>query len=465
MVHPEHELEEEEEQEEGANKCDCNSSGSIHILQSMRIDEPAEAPICRKPDEDQVKVLVAPDNGYQWLIDFQLPKECHFSWKVEHLLMMLRSRLHEEEIVCTYLVKDDPIYNVRYVINTRKTTNPKIIDDAVISETSSPMKKLRKRRRSSSDSSCSVSTKSSDDIIEVQSSDQCLTLDLRRNAQVILVYPKPPMKYGITVTTEDFKCLNQGQFLNDIIIDFYLKYFALEKLSDQDKERTYIFITHFYYITCIEACVITNHGYITTTFFLDDPKIIFIFKITSAFKPHNTSEVNFELDAEYMIQKNDAEVIDLKHFKTQNADCVRSTNIDDNWLNSNMEQPIIHHMEKLEQRDSGWKLQQVISLAVNINKFSPIKASSYILLSDDVRKKESCVNVENNEDQCFKWKVVSALHSVNRSAQIMQKNVYKPKLVTEKSASHFDVCKITSSELQSSYGEKQMRLSSSLMAT
>ncbi|XP_014218711.1 sentrin-specific protease 7 [Copidosoma floridanum] len=258
MVHPEHELEEEEEQEEGANKCDCNSSGSIHILQSMRIDEPAEAPICRKPDEDQVKVLVAPDNGYQWLIDFQLPKECHFSWKVEHLLMMLRSRLHEEEIVCTYLVKDDPIYNVRYVINTRKTTNPKIIDDAVISETSSPMKKLRKRRRSSSDSSCSVSTKSSDDIIEVQSSDQCLTLDLRRNAQVILVYPKPPMKYGITVTTEDFKCLNQGQFLNDIIIDFYLKYFALEKLSDQDKERTYIFNTFFYTKLSNPKCTLTN---------------------------------------------------------------------------------------------------------------------------------------------------------------------------------------------------------------
>lgn len=39
----------------------------------------------------------------------------------------------------------------------------------------------------------------------------------------LILYPPPPSKGGITVTTEDLECLKSGEFLNDVIIDFYLK--------------------------------------------------------------------------------------------------------------------------------------------------------------------------------------------------------------------------------------------------
>uniref|UniRef100_A0A4W5QNS9 Uncharacterized protein n=1 Tax=Hucho hucho TaxID=62062 RepID=A0A4W5QNS9_9TELE len=39
----------------------------------------------------------------------------------------------------------------------------------------------------------------------------------------LIQYPPLPSKGGITVTTEDLDCLDSGQFLNDVIIDFYLK--------------------------------------------------------------------------------------------------------------------------------------------------------------------------------------------------------------------------------------------------
>lgn len=39
----------------------------------------------------------------------------------------------------------------------------------------------------------------------------------------LLVYPPPPAKGGITVTNEDLSCLKGGEFLNDVVIDFYLK--------------------------------------------------------------------------------------------------------------------------------------------------------------------------------------------------------------------------------------------------
>ncbi|XP_062378897.1 sentrin-specific protease 6 isoform X1 [Sardina pilchardus] len=62
----------------------------------------------------------------------------------------------------------------------------------------------------------------------------------------LLVFPPPPAKGGIAVTNEDLGCLKEGEFLNDVIIDFYLKYLLLEKLMSEDAERTHIFSTFFY---------------------------------------------------------------------------------------------------------------------------------------------------------------------------------------------------------------------------
>ncbi|XP_067272841.1 sentrin-specific protease 6 isoform X2 [Pseudorasbora parva] len=62
----------------------------------------------------------------------------------------------------------------------------------------------------------------------------------------LLVYPPPPAKGGISVTNEDLHCLNDGEFLNDVIIDFYLKYLFLEKLKKEDAVRSHVFSSFFY---------------------------------------------------------------------------------------------------------------------------------------------------------------------------------------------------------------------------
>uniref|UniRef100_A0A674BJZ6 SUMO specific peptidase 6 n=1 Tax=Salmo trutta TaxID=8032 RepID=A0A674BJZ6_SALTR len=62
----------------------------------------------------------------------------------------------------------------------------------------------------------------------------------------LMVYPPPPAKGGISVTNEDLHCLNDGEFLNDVIIDFYLKYLVLEKLKKEDSQRSHVFSSFFY---------------------------------------------------------------------------------------------------------------------------------------------------------------------------------------------------------------------------
>lgn len=37
------------------------------------------------------------------------------------------------------------------------------------------------------------------------------------------MYPPPPAKGGFSITKEDLSCLDEGEFLNDVIMDFYLK--------------------------------------------------------------------------------------------------------------------------------------------------------------------------------------------------------------------------------------------------
>ncbi|XP_055887653.1 uncharacterized protein LOC106080000 isoform X4 [Biomphalaria glabrata] len=61
----------------------------------------------------------------------------------------------------------------------------------------------------------------------------------------LLQYPPPPLR-GIPITTEDLYCLTEGEFLNDVIIDFYLQYLYLERLSPANRQRTHIFSSFFY---------------------------------------------------------------------------------------------------------------------------------------------------------------------------------------------------------------------------
>ena len=65
-------------------------------------------------------------------------------------------------------------------------------------------------------------------------------------SKTIFVYPSPPKKGGIALTNVDVDCLLPGVYLNDIIIDFYLRYLYEEILTEEQRAKTYIFNSYFY---------------------------------------------------------------------------------------------------------------------------------------------------------------------------------------------------------------------------
>lgn len=78
--------------------------------------------------------------------------------------------------------------------------------------------------------------------IQPEDSKASLALDM---IQKVLIYP-PEGKGGISINTEDYLCLATDQYLNDVIIDFYLKYVHHEVLSEEQHKKTHVFSTFFY---------------------------------------------------------------------------------------------------------------------------------------------------------------------------------------------------------------------------
>ncbi|XP_034047248.1 sentrin-specific protease 7-like [Thalassophryne amazonica] len=71
------------------------------------------------------------------------------------------------------------------------------------------------------------------------------SFDLQQLPSRLIQYPARPCKGRITVTKDDLACLGEGMYLNDIIVDFYLKY-LLEGVGGAVAESSHVFSSFFY---------------------------------------------------------------------------------------------------------------------------------------------------------------------------------------------------------------------------
>ena len=83
-------------------------------------------------------------------------------------------------------------------------------------------------------------------------------------------------------------------------------------------------------------------------------------------------------------------------------------------------------IEKWTCQGSGWAVSRVVCLYVNISKYTPLKVSSYIDLPKYLKDKKAIVNVQNTDQQCLKWALLSALHPVEHGSHPDRVSKYKP---------------------------------------
>ena len=78
---------------------------------------------------------------------------------------------------------------------------------------------------------------------------------------------------------------------------------------------------------------------------------------------------------------------------------------------------IFEAMQKVEQADgSGWVFMEVIRLILQIDKWDPLKASSYIDLPPELKNKKALINMKNTDNKCFLWSVLRGLNPKDKDA-------------------------------------------------
>ena len=95
-------------------------------------------------------------------------------------------------------------------------------------------------------------------------------------------------------------------------------------------------------------------------------------------------------------------------------------------LFDNMTDKIFESIQNFNNRGSGWQFDRVEHLDININPYNPLSASSYIPLPGKLAEKNAIINVQNeNDNECFKWAVTSAVFPAKEHGERLSKQMRK----------------------------------------
>ena len=101
-----------------------------------------------------------------------------------------------------------------------------------------------------------------------------------------------------------------------------------------------------------------------------------------------------------------------------------ATDISD--LYDQMTDKIFESIQNFQNRGSGWQFDRVEHLDININPYNPLSASSYIKLPKKLYEKNAIINVKNeNDHECFKWAVTSAVFPAKEHGERLSKQMRK----------------------------------------
>ena len=73
---------------------------------------------------------------------------------------------------------------------------------------------------------------------------------------------------------------------------------------------------------------------------------------------------------------------------------------------------INHKVETVEIKRSGGAFKAAKKIRVMITKYTPMRGSSYIELSDKIERSQACINIKNEDNECFKYSVLCVVYDI-----------------------------------------------------
>lgn len=155
---------------------------------------------------------------------------------------------------------------------------------------------------------------------------------------------------------------------------------------------------------------IANNKHLDLDSFFIHAKVIFHDRIQSVLQRKEMIKVFTILNCK-MVKIIDGE----EEFKTVNFHALarpitRLSNINE-YFDEHVKDFMTAEFEKFQENGSGWALVSITHLDVYMSSFESLRGSSYVKLPSEILNKKACINVQNlNDEECFKWAILSALH-------------------------------------------------------
>ncbi|CAH2020888.1 unnamed protein product [Acanthoscelides obtectus] len=118
-----------------------------------------------------------------------------------------------------------------------------------------------------------------------------------------------------------------------------------------------------------------------------------------------TLKINMELFGLYILPAKSRR--EVKSHNTNNVIITQSSNL--KAIYHDLESKIEQKSEDFAEKDSGWVLEKTLYLEININKYNPLRAASYLPLPKEIRNKKAVLNIRNNDEYCFAWSIVAGM--------------------------------------------------------
>jgi len=125
-------------------------------------------------------------------------------------------------------------------------------------------------------------------------------------------------------------------------------------------------------------------------------------------KVYGTIQIQFIKDA-----KDGVKVESQPYFNSNVETVLHDKNIEN--ASNKMIRKMANMIQAYQREGSNWQFNRVVGLYVNTSKYKPLKGSSYIDLPEKLKNIKAIINVKNDDDMCFMWSVLAALHPVDNN--------------------------------------------------
>jgi hypothetical protein len=78
---------------------------------------------------------------------------------------------------------------------------------------------------------------------------------------------------------------------------------------------------------------------------------------------------------------------------------------------------IIESYENFRAKGSGWNLKFIKKLYIHINRYTPMRGSSYMPLPDFLKNTKAIINMKNTDNKCFLWSILRGIYAKSTKAK------------------------------------------------